>query len=259
MQIPPYLDGLNEPQRDAVLHTNGPVMIIAGAGSGKTRVLTYRIAHLIRQEIPAYNILALTFTNKAAREMQARIMQICGSEARNLWMGTFHSVFAKILRLEADRLNYPSNFTIYDSDDTKSLIKSIVKEMQLDDKIYKPNIIYSRISNAKNNLITPEAYASADDLVSYDFKSGRPKFIEVYRKYTERCLKAGAMDFDDLLMNTDKLFRKHPDVLLKYQHKFKYIMVDEYQDTNLCQYAIVKRLAAAHENICVVGDDAQSI
>jgi len=259
MQTPPYLDSLNDAQKSAVLHTTGPVMIIAGAGSGKTRVLTYRIAHLIRQEIPAFNILSLTFTNKAAKEMQARIMEICGHEARNLWMGTFHSVFAKILRIEADRLNYPSSFTIYDTDDSKSLIKSIVKEMGLDDKIYKSNIIYNRISNAKNNLITAEAYASADDLVSYDFKSGRPKFIEIYRAYADRCFKAGAMDFDDLLMNTDKLFRQHPDVLLKYQHKFKYIMVDEYQDTNICQYSIIKRLAAAHENICVVGDDAQSI
>lgn len=259
MQIPPYLEGLNEPQAEAVLHTNGPVMIIAGAGSGKTRVLTFRISHLIRQEIPAYNILALTFTNKAAKEMRNRIMQICGGEARNLWMGTFHSVFAKILRIEADRLNYPSSFTIYDTDDSKSLIKSIIKEMQLDVKIYKPNIIYNRISNAKNNLIAPAAYASASDLVSYDFKSGRPKFIDIYRQYVDRCFKAGAMDFDDLLMNTDKLFRQHPDVLLKYQHKFKYIMVDEYQDTNICQYSIIKRLAAAHENICVVGDDAQSI
>lgn len=259
MQAPPYLDSLNEAQKQAAMHTSGPVMIIAGAGSGKTRVLTYRIAHLIRQEIPAFNILALTFTNKAAKEMQARIMDICGPEARNLWMGTFHSVFAKILRIEADRLNYPSSFTIYDTDDSKGLIKSIIKEMQLDDKIYKPNIIYNRISNAKNNLITAEAYASADDLVSYDFKSGRPKFVEIYRAYANRCFKAGAMDFDDLLMNTDKLFRMHPDILLKYQHKFKYIMVDEYQDTNICQYSIIKRLAAAHENLCVVGDDAQSI
>lgn len=259
MNAPPYLDSLNDAQKKAVLHTSGPVMIIAGAGSGKTRVLTYRIAHLIRQEIPAFNILALTFTNKAAKEMKARIMQICGNEARNLWMGTFHSVFAKILRIEADRLNYPSNFTIYDTDDSKSLLKSIIKEMNLDDKNYKPNVIYSRISNAKNNLISPEAYQNAEDLMSYDYKSGRPKFLEIYKAYRDRCFRAGAMDFDDILMNTDKLLRKHPDVLLKYQHKFQYIMVDEYQDTNICQYSIVKRLAAAHENICVVGDDAQSI
>jgi len=260
MQIPPYLDGLNEEQLKAVMKTSGPVMIVAGAGSGKTRVLTYRIAHLIRQEIPAWNILALTFTNKAAKEMQNRIMKICGNEARNLWMGTFHSVFAKILRIEADRLNYPSSFTIYDSDDSKSLIRAIIKEMKLDeDKSYKPNIIYSRISNAKNNLLSPEAYISSAELMSYDSKAGRPFFAQIYKNYVERCFKAGAMDFDDLLMNTDKLFRKHPDVLLKYQHKFKYIMVDEYQDTNICQYSIVKRLAAAHENLCVVGDDAQSI
>lgn len=259
MKAPPYLDSLNEAQKSAVMHTTGPVMIIAGAGSGKTRVLTYRIAHLIRQEIPAFNILSLTFTNKAAKEMKERVMQICGHDARNLWMGTFHSVFAKILRIEADRLNYPSSFTIYDADDSKSLLKSIIKEMNLDDKNYKPNIMYSRISNAKNNLLTPEAYKQADDLMSYDYKSGRPKFIEVYKEYRDRCFRAGAMDFDDILLNTDRLLRQHPDVLLKYQHKFQYIMVDEYQDTNICQYSIVKRLAAAHENICVVGDDAQSI
>jgi len=260
MQIPPYLDGLNEEQLKAVMKTSGPLMIVAGAGSGKTRVLTYRIAHLIRQEIPAWNILALTFTNKAAKEMQNRIMKICGNEARNLWMGTFHSVFAKILRFEADRLNYPSSFTIYDADDSKSLIRGIIKEMKLDeDKNYKPNIIFSRISNAKNNLLTPEGYMASTELMSYDSKAGRPFFVQIYKNYVDRCFRAGAMDFDDLLMNTDKLFRKHPDVLLKYQHKFKYIMVDEYQDTNICQYSIVKRLAAAHENICVVGDDAQSI
>ncbi len=260
MNTLPYLDGLNEAQYQAVVQTEGPVMIIAGAGSGKTRVLTFRIAHLMRQEIPAFNILALTFTNKAAKEMKNRIMQIAGPDAKNLWMGTFHSVFAKRLRFEADRLNYPSSFTIYDSDDSKSLIKTIIKELQLDgDKTYKPNIIFSRISNCKNNLINPEAYAAAPELVSYDFKAGRPKFVDIYRAYVDRCFKAGAMDFDDLLLNTDKLFRLHPDVLLKYQHKFKYIMVDEYQDTNVCQYSIIKRLAAAHENICVVGDDAQSI
>ncbi len=260
MENPPYLNGLNPEQLKAVLQTEGPVMIIAGAGSGKTRVLTYRIAHLIRQEIPAFNILALTFTNKAAKEMQQRIYTICGAEAKNLWMGTFHAVFAKILRFEADRLNYPSAFTIYDTDDSKSLIKTIIKELNLDaDKVYKPSVIYSRISNCKNNLINPAAYIASPELMDYDFKAGRGKFYQIYQAYVDRCFKAGAMDFDDLLLNTDKLFRLHPDVLLKYQHKFKYIMVDEYQDTNVCQYSIIKRLAAAHENICVVGDDAQSI
>jgi DNA helicase-2/ATP-dependent DNA helicase PcrA len=257
--IPPYLDGLNEAQRDAVLQTKGPVMIIAGAGSGKTRVLTYRIAHLLRQGENSFEILALTFTNKAAKEMRERIESVVGPEARNIWMGTFHSIFAKILRVEAEHLNYPSNFTIYDADDSKSLVKSIIKEMNLDDKTYKPNMIFSRISMAKNNLITAEKYAETSELTSDDDQSGRTYFHHIYKRYSDRCKKAGAMDFDDLLLNTFKLFQNHPKVLYKYQHKFKFVMVDEYQDTNLCQYMIVKKLASVNENICVVGDDAQSI
>lgn len=254
-----YLDGLNPPQREAVEQTDGPVMIIAGAGSGKTRVLTYRIAHLIRKGVDPFNIIALTFTNKAAREMRERIEKVVGPEAKNLWMGTFHSIFAKILRIEADKLGYPGNFTIYDSDDSKSLLKTIIKEMGLDDKVYKPNMVLGRISNAKNNLISPEMYNGSEDLVAYDGSTGRPHIAEIYTRYAQRCFKSGAMDFDDLLLNTYKLFTKHIDALNKYQQKFKYVMVDEYQDTNHCQYMIVKKLAAAYENICVVGDDAQSI
>ncbi len=254
-----YLKGLNPPQREAVLQTEGPVMIVAGAGSGKTRVLTYRIAHMIASGIDPFNILALTFTNKAAKEMRKRIETVVGAEARNIWMGTFHSIFAKILRFEADKLGYPSNFTIYDTDDAKSLIKTIVKEMKLDDKVYKPNVVLNRISAAKNGLITYKMYASADELTSYDSVSGRPHIAKIYEKYAERCFRAGAMDFDDLLLKTFELFTRHIDVLNKYQHKFKYVMVDEYQDTNHCQYMIVKKLAAVNENICVVGDDAQSI
>lgn len=254
-----YLTLLNEPQRKAVMHTNGPVMIIAGAGSGKTRVLTYRIAYLIEQGVDPFNILALTFTNKAAREMRERIEKVVGSEARNLWMGTFHSVFAKILRIEAEKLGYPQNFTIYDTDDSKSVIKGILKEMQLDDKTYKPANVLSRISNAKNNLITYRQYASASELTSYDASTGRPQISAIYAAYAEKCFRSGAMDFDDILLNTYKLLHQFPDVLNKYQHKFRYVMVDEYQDTNHCQYMIIKRLAAVHENICVVGDDAQSI
>lgn len=256
---PPYLDSLNVEQKKAVLQTEGPVMIIAGAGSGKTRVLTYRIAHILRTGGNAFEVLALTFTNKAAKEMRARIQMVIGSEAKNIWMGTFHSIFAKILRIEAAHLNYPSNFTIYDTDDAKSLIKAIVKEMNLDDKVYKPNLILSRISMSKNNLITAEKYAKSSDLTMADDQAGRNYFHYIYQKYQDRCKKAGAMDFDDLLLNTYRLFHNHPDVLYKYQHKFKYIMVDEYQDTNHCQYMIVKKLAAVNENICVVGDDAQSI
>lgn len=256
---PEYLKSLNPEQKAAVLQTEGPVMIIAGAGSGKTRVLTYRIAHLIATGVDAFNILSLTFTNKAAKEMRHRIESVVGGEARNIWMGTFHSVFAKILRIEAAKLGYSSNFTIYDSDDSKSLIKSIVKEMNLDDKIYKPNYVLSRISNAKNNLIQAHAYAKSADLVAYDETTGRGKLFAIYTEYANRCFKAGAMDFDDLLLNTFKLLNNFPDVLHKYQHKFKYIMVDEYQDTNHCQYMIVKKLASVFENICVVGDDAQSI
>lgn len=255
-----YLDELNETQREAVINIDGPVMVIAGAGSGKTRVLTYRIAYLINNGVDAFNILALTFTNKAAREMKERIAQIVGeSEAKNIWMGTFHSIFAKILRFEADRIGYPNNFTIYDTDDSKNLIKSIIKEMGLDDKAYKPSTVYNRISSAKNNLITPEAYLNNNEIMSDDKLAGKPKIGDIYMAYQNRLKKSGAMDFDDLLFNTNILFRDFPDVLLKYQHKFKYILVDEYQDTNYSQYLIVKRLAAVNENICVVGDDAQSI
>lgn len=256
---PPYLDSLNPEQKGAVLQTTGPVMIIAGAGSGKTRVLTYRIAHLIATGVDAFNILSLTFTNKAAKEMRLRIESVVGAEAKNIWMGTFHSIFAKILRIEAERIGYTSNFTIYDSDDSKSLIKAIVKEMNLDDKVYKPNYVLSRISNAKNNLIQAHVYKNQGELTAFDETTGRGKIHEIYSEYAKRCFKAGAMDFDDLLLNTFKLLNNFPDVLNKYQHKFKYIMVDEYQDTNHCQYMIVKKLASVFENICVVGDDAQSI
>ncbi len=255
----PYLDGLNEPQKAAVLQTEGPVMIIAGAGSGKTRVLTYRIAHLIRKGVDPFNILALTFTNKAAREMRSRIEKVVGTEAHSLWMGTFHSIFAKILRIEAEKLGYPSNFTIYDSDDSKSLIKTILKEMGLDEKVYKPAMVLSRISSAKNNLITARQYSGSQDLTEADNSSGKPRISDVYLAYTERCFRAGAMDFDDLLVKTYELLSKFPEVLNRYQHKFHYVMVDEFQDTNQCQYAIIRKLAAMRENICVVGDDAQSI
>jgi len=259
MSDAPYLDSLNPEQKAAVLQTTGPVMIIAGAGSGKTRVLTYRIAHLIATGVDAFNILSLTFTNKAAKEMRQRIESVVGTEARNIWMGTFHSVFAKILRIEAEKIGYPRNFTIYDSDDSKSLIKAIVKEMNLDDKVYKPNYILSRISNAKNNLIQAHVYLKQSELIAYDETTGRGKIHQIYSEYAKRCFKAGAMDFDDLLLNTFKLLNNFPEVLHKYQHKFKYVMVDEYQDTNHCQYMIVKKLASVFENICVVGDDAQSI
>ncbi|MES2616331.1 MAG: UvrD-helicase domain-containing protein [Bacteroidota bacterium] len=256
---PPYLDKLNEVQREAALCIEGPVMIIAGAGSGKTRVLTYRIAHIIKQGNDAFNILALTFTNKAAREMKNRIETVVGPEARNLWMGTFHSVFAKILRIEAEKIGYPKDFTIYDTDDAKSVIKGIVKDLNLDDKLYKTGIIYNRISNAKNSLISAKEYVTIPELMEADASAGRPLISKIFMLYQQKCFKAGAMDFDDLLMNTYRLFRDHADVLYKYQHKFRYVMVDEYQDTNLCQYMIVKKLAAMHRNICVVGDDSQSI
>ena len=259
MSEPHYLKELNPEQKAAVIQTDGPIMIVAGAGSGKTRVLTYRIAHLIASGVDPFNILSLTFTNKAAREMRNRIEKVVGLEARNIWMGTFHSVFAKILRIEADKIGYPQNFTIYDSDDSKSLIKSIVKEMNLDDKIYKPNAVLSRISNAKNNLIQAHVYQNQPDLIAYDETTGKGKIHAIYTEYAKRCFRFGAMDFDDLLLNTFKLLNNFPDVLHKYQHKFKYIMVDEYQDTNHCQYMIIKKLASVFENICVVGDDAQSI
>ncbi len=257
--IPPFLDNLNPPQMQAVLHTEGPVMIIAGAGSGKTRVLTFRIANIIHKGVDPFNVLSLTFTNKAAKEMRNRIEKIVGSNARNLWMGTFHSVFARILRQEAERLGYPSNFTIYDSDDSKSLIKTILKEMNIDDKMYKPNLVLGRISMAKNNLISAHDYFQNEELINQDKAANRSKFAEIFMAYTQRCFKAGAMDFDDILVNTHLLFKNHIDVLNKWQHKFKYILVDEYQDTNHVQYMITKKLAAVTQNICVVGDDAQSI
>lgn len=254
-----YLETLNPPQREAVLHTDGPLMIIAGAGSGKTRVLTFRIAHLLEKGVDPHNILALTFTNKAAAEMRHRIEKLIGPDARSLWMGTFHSVFSKILRIEADRIGYPSNFTIYDTDDAKSLIRSILKEMQLDDKVYKVGQVLSRISGAKNRLISPAAYARDPYLLEGDAMANKPRMAEIYAEYNRRLFKAGAMDFDDLLFNTNVLFRDAVDVLNKYQQKFHYVMVDEYQDTNMSQYLITKLLAAVRENICVVGDDAQSI
>lgn len=255
-----YLESLNEPQREGVLNTDGPCMLIAGAGSGKTRVLTYRIAYLIQnKDVDPFNILALTFTNKAAKEMRERIETVVGHDARNLWMGTFHSVFARILRSEAHHLGYPSNFTIYDTDDAKSLIKSIVKEMGLDDNIYKPNTVYNRISAAKNRLISWQEYLANPELMGDDAANMRPELGKIYKTYALRCFKAGAMDFDDLLFNTDKLFKEHLDVLNKYQHRFHYVLVDEFQDTNLCQYFIIRKLAAVRQNICVVGDDAQSI
>ncbi len=255
-----YLEQLNPPQKEGVINVEGACMIIAGAGSGKTRVLTYRIAHLIRaHQVDPFNIMALTFTNKAAREMQKRIEQMVGGEAKNLWMGTFHSVFARILRSEANRIGYPSNFTIYDTDDSKSLIKLIVKEFNLDDKVYKPNIVYNRISSAKNRLVSWREYQNNPIYLEDDTQNMRPEMGRIYRAYSERCFAADAMDFDDLLFNTNILFQEHPDVLNKYQQRFHYVMIDEFQDTNISQYLIAKRLAAVRQNICVVGDDAQSI
>lgn len=254
-----YLDELNEVQRNAVTTIEGPVMIIAGPGSGKTRVLTYRIAHLMQCGVDPFNILALTFTNKAAKEMRNRIESIAGTEARSLWMGTFHSVFARLLRSEAPMIGYPSNFTIYDTADTKNLIKRIVKEQNLNPDLYKPGYVYSRISAAKNSLVSPAAYAANYQFLAEDEAGGRPKTGEIYRIYTERCFRAGAMDFDDLLLKTHQLISQFPEVLYKYQHKFQFLMIDEFQDTNKLQYDIVKKLAASHENIAVVGDDAQSI
>ncbi len=255
-----YLEQLNEPQRAAVLQKEGPMIIIAGAGSGKTRVLTFRIAHLMEQGVDSFNILALTFTNKAAREMKNRIGKVVGySEAKNLWMGTFHSVFARILRAEADKLGYPSNFTIYDTQDSVRLITSIIKEMNLDKDRYKPKQILSRISSFKNSLITVRAYFNNSDLQEADLMASRPKTGEIYKEYVDRCFKSGAMDFDDLLLRTNELLARFPDVLAKYQDRFRYILVDEYQDTNHSQYLIVRALADRFQNICVVGDDSQSI
>jgi DNA helicase II / ATP-dependent DNA helicase PcrA len=255
-----YLEQLNPQQHAGVVNTEGPTMLIAGAGSGKTRVLTFRIAHLIKaKDVDPFSIMALTFTNKAAKEMRQRVEKVVGSDARNLWMGTFHSVFARLLRSEAHHLGYPSNFTIYDTDDSKTLIRSIVKEMGLDDTAYKQNTVYNRISAAKNRLISWQAYLANGELMADDASNLRPEMGNIYKNYAQRCFKAGAMDFDDLLFNTDKLFREHLDVLNKYQQRIHYILVDEFQDTNLCQYNIIRKLASVRQNICVVGDDAQSI
>ena len=254
-----YLEDLNQNQKEAVIHDNGPCLVIAGAGSGKTRVLTYRIAHLISSGVDPFSILALTFTNKAAKEMKQRIEKIVGTEARSLWMGTFHSIFARILRSEGYKLGYPPNFVIYDTQDSKSLIKSIVKELNLDPKIYKENFIYNRISNAKNRLISYTDYVNNPILQEEDASSLRPKICDIYKIYVQRCFKSQAMDFDDLLFNTNILFSEHIDVLNKYQQLFQHVLIDEFQDTNYCQYLITKKLAAVHRNIFVVGDDAQSI
>ena len=255
-----YLNQLNEAQLAPTLQIDGPLIVIAGAGSGKTRVLTYRIAYLMSQSVDPFNILALTFTNKAAREMKGRIAAIVGeSEAKNLWMGTFHSVFAKILRIEADRLGYPTNFTIYDTQDSQRLIAGIIKEMNLDKDIYKYKQIRNRISSCKNSLITVRAYHQNPELIEADNMAKRPMFGEIYKAYVDRCFKAGAMDFDDLLLKTNELLTSFPEVLAKYQQRFRYILVDEYQDTNHSQYLIVRALSDRFHNICVVGDDAQSI
>ncbi len=255
-----FLQKLNKEQLDAVIHTQGAIMVIAGAGSGKTRVLTYRIAYLLSKGVDPFNILSLTFTNKAAKEMKERVMKLIGDgEARNVWMGTFHSVFAKILRIEGQHLGYPSNYTIYDSNDSKRLIKNIIGEMKLDSKQYPPSYVSSRISMAKSSLISFEDYANDPDIQTADDSARKPYIKEIYAKYQNRLRRADAMDFDDLLFNTYLLFSGFPKVLYKYQQKFKYILVDEYQDTNHAQYLIIKKLAANTEQICVVGDDAQSI
>ena len=255
-----YLDQLNESQREAVIYNEGPSLVIAGAGSGKTRVLTYKIAYLIHLGLPPQSILALTFTNKAAREMKERIAKITGDQtARRLWMGTFHSIFSRILRYEAEHIGYPSNFTIYDAADSKSLLKAIIKEMQLDDKVYRIGMIQSRISNAKNALVTWKAYEQSKELMQHDIDSKVPLLREIYKRYQNRCQQAGAMDFDDLLLQTNILFRDHPQVLDKYRSFFQFVLVDEYQDTNFAQHLIVQKLCEQHRRICVVGDDAQSI
>ena len=254
-----YLDELNESQRAAVLYNEGPSLVIAGAGSGKTRVLTYKIAHLMNEGYDPWNILALTFTNKAAREMKERISRQVGNRARYLWMGTFHSIFSRILRCEAQAIGFSSNFTIYDASDSKSLIKSIIKEMQLDDKTYKPGNIQSRISNAKNHLVSPNAYASNMEVLRADRDAKVPATHEIYRRYWERCRQSDAMDFDDLLVYTYILFRDFPAIREKYAMQFRYVLVDEYQDTNFAQHSIVLQLTKENQKVCVVGDDAQSI
>lgn len=255
-----YLSGLNERQKEAVLHIKGPLMIVAGAGSGKTKVLTTRITHLMANGVDSFHILALTFTNKAAKEMKERVEKILGnSEARNLYIGTFHSVFARILRVEAEKIGYPNNFTIYDTDDAKAVVKTVIHELNLDDKHYKPSTVYNRISSAKNALVGPEEYATDYYLQQEDMRANRPAISQIYSAYVKRCFKNGAMDFDDLLLKFYELLTRIPEALSKYQRKFQYILIDEYQDTNPAQYAIIKLLGAQHENVCVVGDDAQSI
>ena len=255
-----YISELNDRQKEAVLHKDGPIMIVAGAGSGKTKVLTTRIVHLLAQGVNAFNILALTFTNKAAKEMKERVEKTLGnSEARNLYIGTFHSVFARILRGEAQHLGYDRNFTIYDTDDAKSVLKTVINELNLDDKHYKPNVVYNRISSAKNALVGPAEYAQDYAIQQEDMRSNRPAIAQIYDAYAKRCFKNGAMDFDDLLIKMYELLKNFPESLHKFQHKFKYILIDEYQDTNPAQYEVIKLLGAAHENVCVVGDDAQSI
>ena len=254
------LDNLNPSQRAAVEFCDGPSLVIAGAGSGKTRVLTYKIAYLLKQGLPPYYILALTFTNKAAREMKERIAEVAGEKAaRQLWMGTFHSIFSRILRNEAEKIGYTSNFTIFDSSDSKNLVKLIIKDMELDDKVYRPGPVHGQISKAKNSLITPNVYATNEDILEYDRQSKRPKLFEIYKRYQRRLKSSNSMDFDDLLMNTNILFRDNPKVLEEYQNRFQYILVDEYQDTNVSQHRIVSQLADVHQRVCVVGDDAQSI
>lgn len=255
-----YIEQLNIQQKEAVQHINGPLMVIAGAGSGKTRVLTSRIVYLLQNNINAYNILALTFTNKAAQEMKKRIAETIDSHnINNLWIGTFHSIFSKILRFEAEKINYPSNFTIYDTDDSKSLLRNIIKERNLDKDIYKLGIIRNRISSLKNNFITSNEYQNHIELIESDRIAKRTEFGTIYKTYEKRCHKASAMDFDDLLIKTYQLLKEFPEISLKYQNKFKYILIDEYQDTNHVQYLIIKQLAKLNKNICVVGDDAQSI
>ncbi len=254
------LDHLNKQQREAVEYINGPSLIIAGAGSGKTRVLTYKIAYLMQHGFHPQSILALTFTNKAAREMKERIAQLIGWQyARYLWMGTFHSVFSRILRTEAERIGYTANFTIFDSADSRNMIKTIIKQFLLDDKVYKPAKVQAIISNAKNALISPAMYAQDKEIVEYDRKAKIPVLKDIYKEYNNRLKASNTMDFDDLLFNTNRLFRDHPDVLKSYQERYRFILVDEYQDTNFAQYLVVKRLADEHHRVCVVGDDAQSI
>jgi len=259
-QVEDFLKHLNEAQKEAVKNYQGPSLVIAGAGSGKTRVLTYRISYILKQGVKPWNILALTFTNKAASEMKERIAEMVDEEsARKLWMGTFHSIFSRILRLESQATGYSKNYTIYDSVDSKNLVRKIIKELSLDEKVYKPNQVLGRISSAKNNLITSQSYTNNNQIIQQDENSRRPRIADIYRIYSSRCRKADAMDFDDLLLNTNILFRDHPEILKKYQDKFHYILVDEYQDTNFAQYLIVKKLSQKKRNLCVVGDDAQSI